>query len=167
MIDPAREGVDCVLRVGIPADSDLIGRQLGSPVEVTVASPAYLVRFKTPRSLDDLAGHRMIGFVSSQTGQSMPLCFTVAGVEVRRMVPDALATTGAETMVSAARHGVGLVQAPHYHLAEDLCRGTLVEVLSDARPAPLPVTLLYPMQRQLSPRVRVFLDWVRKINFGA
>src|SRR5262249_38781582 len=72
----------------------------------------------------------------------------------------ALSVTAAETMVSAARLGLGLIQVPRYHIATDLERGTLVEVLADFRPSPTPVSLLYPRSRQLSPRVRVFIDWL-------
>jgi DNA-binding transcriptional LysR family regulator len=62
--------------------------------------------------------------------------------------------------VSAARLGLGIIQVPSYHIAKDLAAGTLVEILQDFRPSPTPVSLLYPRTRQLSPRVRVFIDWL-------
>jgi DNA-binding transcriptional LysR family regulator len=90
----------------------------------------------------------------------LPLEFTVAG-KVRHLTPAvAVSVTAAETMVAAARLGLGLIQVPTYHLAADLAAGTLVEVLQDYRPSPTPVSLLYPQSRQLSPRVRVFIDWL-------
>jgi DNA-binding transcriptional LysR family regulator len=63
-------------------------------------------------------------------------------------------------MASAARLGLGLIQVPIYHLDADLAAGQLVEVLRDFRPSPTPVSLLYPHGRQLSLRVRVFVDWL-------
>jgi DNA-binding transcriptional LysR family regulator len=71
-----------------------------------------------------------------------------------------MSVTAAETMVAAARLGLGLIQVPVYHLAADLAAGRLVEVLQDFRPTPTPVSLLYPQSRQLSLRVRVFIDWL-------
>ena len=68
LVDLIREGVDCVVRVGELADSDLIARPLGALAEITVASPEYLERHGTPRSPDDLSGHRMVGYLSSRTG---------------------------------------------------------------------------------------------------
>lgn len=165
LVDLVREGVDCVVRVGIPEDSDLIARRLALLPKVTVASPAYLARYGTPSSPDDLARHRMVAFLSSQTGESLPLCFTIDGQEVERQVPATFVTTGADTMLVAARLGMGLIQAPRYHMAGDLAAGRLVEVLADTPPAPSPVSALYPRDRQLLPRVRVFLDWLDSIPF--
>lgn len=166
LVDLVREGVDCVLRVGVPEDSDLIARQLGLLPEVTVASPAYLARHGTPRSPDDLDGHRVVAFLSSQTGDALPLYFTIDGQEEQRQIPASFVTTGADTMLVAARLGMGLIQAPRYHMAADLAAGRLVEVLADTPPAPSPVSVLYPRDRQLSPRLRVFLDWLGSIEFA-
>jgi DNA-binding transcriptional LysR family regulator len=52
-----------------------------------------------------------------------------------------------------------LAQVPRFHVEADLRSGTLVAVLQSLPPPPAPVSLLYPRSRQLSPRVRVFLDW--------
>jgi DNA-binding transcriptional LysR family regulator len=53
-----------------------------------------------------------------------------------------------------------VIQVPRYHIESDLESGTLVTVLPDYPPSPTPVSLLYPRNRQLSPRVRVFIDWL-------
>jgi len=52
---------------------------------------------------------------------------------------------------------------PRYHVEKQLAAGALREVLAPFRPAPMPVSVLYPHHRQLSPRVRVFVDWAAKI----
>jgi DNA-binding transcriptional LysR family regulator len=67
-----------------------------------------------------------------------------------------------ESMKAAARVGLGLIQVPRYGVESDLAAGTLVEVLADFPPSPTPVSLLYPHSRQLSPRVRVFIEWVTR-----
>ncbi len=160
LVDLVKEGVDCVLRVGELPNSGMVARRVAVLEEGTFASPAYLERYGEALSLDDLEKHRMVGFVSSATGQVLPLEFTVGG-KVHHLTPRvALSVTAAETMVSAARLGLGLIQVPSYHVAGDLAAGKLVEVLKDYRPSPTPVSLLYPQARQLSPRVRVFIDWL-------
>jgi DNA-binding transcriptional LysR family regulator len=160
LVDLVREGVDCVLRVGELPNSAMVARRVALLEEGTFASPAYIERYGEPRSLDELERHRMIGFVSSATGQVIPLEFTVGG-KLKHLTPRvAVSVTAAETMVSAARLGLGLIQVPKYHLAADLAAGTLVEVLTGFRPSPTPASLLYPQSRQLSPRVRVFIDWL-------
>lgn len=102
----------------------------------------------------------MVGFVSSRTGRPMPLEFVVGG-EVREVAPPARAlVSNADTAVAAARLGLGLTQAPRHRLLPDLAAGTLVEVLAGCPPTPTPISLLYPGDRQLAPRVRVFVDWL-------
>ncbi|MGH7003159.1 MAG: LysR family transcriptional regulator, partial [Alphaproteobacteria bacterium] len=160
LIDPVREGVDCVLRVGELTDSDMIARRVGMLEEVTLASPSYMDRHGVPESPEQLEGHCMVGFQSTATGAVLPLEFTLdAGLRTVAL-PATVCVNGAESLVAAARLGLGLVQVPRYHVEADLAAGTLVAVLPAFPPSPTPVSLLYPRNRQLSPRVRVFIDWV-------
>jgi DNA-binding transcriptional LysR family regulator len=159
-VDLVREGVDCVLRVGKPTDSSMIGRQIALLEEGTYASPAYLECHGVPASPDDLGDHDMIGFVSSASGSVIPLEFQVDGALRQLALPHAVSVAGAEMYVSLARLGMGLIQVPRYRVQEDLARGSLVEVLAGHPPSPSPVYVLYPQNRQLSPRVRVFIDWI-------
>lgn len=159
-VDLVREGVDCVVRAGELADSDMVVRRLGTMEEITVASPAYLARHGTPGSTHSLDGHVMVAFVSSRTGKPLPLEFTRDGEVVEVALPARVLVGGADTSAEAARLGLGLVQAPRYRFADDLAAGRLIEVLADFPPTPTPLSVLYPSGRQLSPRVRVFVDWL-------
>lgn len=159
-VDLVREGVDCVLRVGKPTDSSMIGRQIALLPEGTYASPAYLERHGTPSTPDDLEGHQMVAFVSSATGGVLPLEFHHRDTVRNVLLPHAVSVAGAEMYAATARLGLGLIQVPTYRVQDDLARGTLVNVLPDFPPTPSPVYVLYPQNRQLSPRVRVFIDWL-------
>ncbi|MET3654627.1 LysR family transcriptional regulator [Dyella japonica] len=159
-VDLVREGVDCVLRVGKPTDSSMIGRQIATLAEGTYASPAYLARHGTPTTPNDLGGHQMVAFVSSAAGSVLPLEFQMAGGVREHLLPHPVTVAGAEMYVATARLGLGLIQVPNYRVQDDLVRGTLVEVLARFPPTPSPVYVLYPQNRQLSPRVRVFIDWL-------
>ena len=165
LVDLIREGVDCVLRVGEPRDSAMVGRRIAMLEEGTFASREYLAKSGTPQRPEDLVNHRMIGFVSSATGNVMPLELTVNG-ELKYFTPPlALTVASGESMHAAAQVGLGLIQVPRYHLDAVPEAQRLVEVLADFRPSLTPVSLLYPHNRQLSARVRVFIDWVTK-EFG-
>jgi DNA-binding transcriptional LysR family regulator len=161
-VDLVREGVDCVLRAGEPQDIDLAGRHIAMLAEATAASPDYLAHHGTPERWDALDGHRMIGFRSSATGGVLPLEFMVDGARKTVTLPMTMSVNGADSYRAAARLGFGLIQVPRYGLQEDFARGTLVPVLEDTPPSPMPISLLYPRNRLLSPRVRVFIDWVVK-----
>jgi DNA-binding transcriptional LysR family regulator len=162
-VDIVREGFDCVIRGGEIADSDMIVRRLGLAREATFASPAYLESHGVPHSLEDLQGHEMIGFASSRTGQVLPLEFTVEGELRTMMLSCRITVTNSDTYANLARLGFGLMQAPRYRYAEDLAAGSLVEVLHEHPPSPTPISVLYPKSRQLSPRVRVFIDWLVEV----
>lgn len=161
-VDLVREGVDCALRTGDVKDSDLIARRIALLPEVTVASPAYLDRFGPPTRWDRLEGHRMVGFHSSATGGVLPLEFMVARERRTVLLPSTLTVNGADTYKDAAVQGLGMIQVPRYAVDQDLAQGTLVECLPDTPPAPSPVSVLYPRNRQLNLRVRVFIDWVTR-----
>lgn len=161
-VDPVQEGVDCVLRFGALPDSGLIARRVGVLERVTCAAPAYLERFGTPSSIDALDGHRLVGLRSLTTGQIRPLDFVIDG-EIRSIeLPATFSVTGTESYLAGIRLGLGFAQVPYFHVAADLQRGALVEILGDHRPQSVPVSLLYPRSRQLSLRVRVFLDWAAR-----
>lgn len=159
-VDLVREGVDCVLRAGDLSDSSMAGRRIAMLREVTIASPAYLERHGVPRTPDDLEGHQAIGFFSSASGATLPLEFVVGGTVRTVQLPSTVTVTGAETNTALAKLGLGLTQVPYYNVAGDIAAGRLVEVLQAFPPTETPVSLLYPHNRQLSPRVRVFIDWV-------
>src|ERR1700716_2081416 len=165
LADLIGEGIDCVLRVGDLRDSDMIARRIAMLEEITCAAPAYIDRFGHPASVDALDGHVMVGFHSSGAGAVLPLEFVVNGtvreVTLRAMV----SVNAAESLVAAARLGLGLIQVPRYHVEDDLQRGTLVAVLPDCPPSPTPVSLLYTRSRQLSPGAAVFIDYVMR-EFG-
>jgi DNA-binding transcriptional LysR family regulator len=145
----------------------MVARQVTMLQEITCAAPAYIDRFGMPSSIEALDGHRMIGFRSSALGTLLPLEFTVDGALRNVTLPATVSVDGAETLVAAGRLGLGLIQAPRYHLESDLESGTLVAILAAFPPSPTPVSLLYPRSRQLSPRVRVFIDWlVRAFSAG-
>lgn len=159
-IDMVREGYDCILRAGPLSDSPLISRKLAELNRGTFASPAYIERFGMPQSLDDLDQHQIIGLFAPDASNVSPFVFMDCG-KAREITPPSIVTvTGPETNVACACLGIGLIQVPRYRVAPELSQGTLIEVLSSYPPTSLPVYVLYPHSRQLSPRVRVVIDWM-------
>lgn len=163
LVDLVREGVDCVLRAGQLRDSSLVARRVALLPQLTCASASYLAQFGEPRTLADLAGHHAVNYLSSATGQALPLEFTV-NAELRTLnLPGPVSVTGADVYAGAAIAGLGLVQVPRYRVADELASGQLREVLADLPPPPLPVSVLYPQNRQLSVRVRAFAQWLDEL----
>lgn len=163
LVDLIREGVDCAIRAGPLPDSGLISRRLAFISEITCASPDYLARHGMPSSLDDLSGHHCVGFISSRTGEVMPLEFSDKGETKFISLPSRITVNNSDTMTDLALLGFGLIQLPRYRLQRELDDGRLVEILPDFPPPPTLLSALYPQNRQTAARVRVFLDWVADI----
>jgi DNA-binding transcriptional LysR family regulator len=161
-IDLLREGYDVIVRVGKLADSPLIRRKLAELERGTFASPAYLERFGTPEHLKDLeSGHCVIGMLAPDSPSVRPFSFVTGGQTHDLFPKPAIVVNSADTNVASGCAGLGLIQAPRYGVERELSRGELVEVLADSPPPPLQVHALYLHTPQLSPRVKVFLDWLK------
>jgi DNA-binding transcriptional LysR family regulator len=163
LVDLVREGIDCAIRGGAVRDSSLVARRLAIIPEVTCASPDYLARFGTPQHPSELAAHQAVQFFNSSGGRAYPFEFTIDGKIREVELKGWLTVNYAESYVVAARNGCGLIQLPRYHVEDDLRSGHLIEVLADFSGPGFPITALYPHRRQLSPRVRIFLDWVGQL----
>jgi len=158
-IDPVHEGVDCVLRWGELPDSDLVARRVAVLTRLTCAAPAYLERFGTPRGLDDLVGHRVVGLRSLSSGNLAPLELEMEGRVQTVSLPATLSVTGPESYLRGLELGLGIAQVPRFHVEEALESGRLVSILQHLPPPSAPVSLVYARSRHLSPRVRAFIDW--------
>lgn len=141
----------------------MVGRRVASLPQVTVASPAYLAQFGEPATLQALESHRAVNYISSGSGRALPMEFTVDGEVIEMQLPSIVSVTGADLYTGSAVAGLGMVQVPRYRVAGELSAGTLKVVLGDFPPPPMPVSVLYPQNRQLSSRVRVFAQWLRDI----
>lgn len=159
-VDLIREGIDCVVRGGLSLDDSLVARPLALMDQVTCASLEYLRRNGTPQCLDDLIGHHMVEYFSSTSGKRYGLEFQV-GDELQPVdLPRQVSVNSADGYLAACEAGYGLVQTPYYHVARQLREGSLCEILREVPPPGMPLTALYPPHRQLSRRVRVFVDWL-------
>ncbi len=152
------EHVDVALRIGTLPDSHLVATQVASVRRLICASPDYLERFGSPRSLDDLAAHRCITF----DGLDAASAWTFAGDEGgKRQVPvrSRLTVSTADAAIAAATLGLGLTRVLSYQVADALRDGRLVRVLIDEEPAAVPASLIYPGQGRLPMKTRAFIDF--------
>jgi len=165
-VDLISEGVDCVLRAGTLGDSTLIGKRVANLRQITCASPAYLRQHGEPTNLDDLKNHRAVNYVSRTTAKLFPFQFMVEG-ELREVaIEGAVSVFGAQIYAASAIAGLGLIQCPHYRMEAQIAQGLVKEILTDTPPPPMPVSVLYPRNRHMSPRVRVFVDWLGEVFAG-
>jgi len=163
-VDVVREGFDCVLRIGPLADSELVARPLGALTMCNVASPGYLRTHGTPKSLADLAQHRIVHYAARLGTLGAGWEYREEGGAVR-MVPmrSVVVVNSTDAYQAACLAGLGLIQAPVRGTRRLVDAGLLVEVLPEFTPPPMPVSLLYPHRRQVPARVQAMLRWITEI----
>lgn len=162
-IDLVQEGVDCVIRSGELSDSNLVARPLGQFRWSTFASPKYINKYGEPQSPEALSEHRAVHYFSNQSKRPNELHFSRGSERFSVSVNGSVAVNETGLYIKMCLEGLGLVQLTEHIVSKHLAEGSLVEVLTDWRPPSVPVTLLYPHQRFLSPAVRAFADWVAEI----
>ena len=163
-VDVIGENIDCAIR-STADDGALISRRIGRLDWTTCASPAYLERHGVPTHPEQLLEPRfpVVGYFSAHTGRAPPLHFLVAGVPLE-VAPDcAVMVNESNAHLATGLVGLGVIHTLDFMVRPAIDRGELVPVLQEWRPAPLDVYIAYAPSRQLSTKVRVFVEWVSEL----
>jgi DNA-binding transcriptional LysR family regulator len=160
-LDLIEEGLDLAVRIGPLADSSLVVRQVGSVRRVVVASPAYLARRGVPRTPSDLATHDTIFGMARSAAREWRFGPSQRGAVVR--LSPRLLVDDVEALLQAAQAGRGIARVLSYQVRDEVASGSLVRLLEDFEPEPLPVQLVTLSRSHMAPKVRAFLDAAVKI----
>ncbi|MBA1204661.1 LysR family transcriptional regulator [Pseudomonas capeferrum] len=160
IIDLLEQSTDVAIRIGELADSSLHARSLGcSPLQV-LASPAYLERHGTPRRVEELAEHCLLGFSRPEVLNQWPLRH--AGGDRWSIRPQVSASSG-ETLRQLALAGEGIVCLSHFMTHEDIHAGRLQVLLDDANNGyRQPINAVYYRNTRLALRIQCFLDFIQQ-----
>lgn len=163
-VELVQEGIDCVIRAGTPEDSPtLVAKRVGAFHWITCASPDYLAAHGTPATLEDLAQHEAVGYLSSRTARSLEWHYVVNGEDRCIRMRERLIVNDTDAYVACALEGLGFIRAGSYMVMHHLRSGRLKPVLTDYSAPAVPLSVLYPRNRHLSPTVRAFVDWVGEV----
>lgn len=163
-VDVIGENIDCAIRI-TANDGALISRKIGSLAWTTCVSPAYLARHGVPthpqQILDD--GFPVAGYFSAHNGVIPPLHF-LGHDEPFDIHPYCnVMVNESNAHLATALAGIGLVQTLDFMARPAIERGELLTILDEWRPKPLDVYIAYAPSRQLSTKVRVFVDWATQL----
>ncbi|MFZ4873832.1 LysR family transcriptional regulator [Janthinobacterium sp. Mn2066] len=159
MVDLVEEGYDAAIRIGVLEDSGMVARPLRHYAMVICASPDYLARHGTPRTPEELLQHECVDFMQ----WSRHMRWRLSGKEARHDGAPAesrFRSNNGQALRMAALHGFGIVMQAEILLADDIAAGTLVPILQDYVPAPRLMHLLYPRDRQPTPKLTTFIDFM-------
>jgi DNA-binding transcriptional LysR family regulator len=160
-IDFVEEGYDLAIRLGELADNRLVARTLEDAMVGVYAAPSYLSERGTPRVIGDLERHDLIQFEMPNSGRPLQWIFRDKGKDIDFAFKSRVGfSEDVLGCINYARHGGGLFQTYDFITSQDVKAGALVEVMKRYRGRSRPFSIIYPQNRHLSPRVRVFVDFV-------
>ena len=160
VVDLMDERADVAIRWGELPPSELVARRLGSTRQVIVGSPAYLARYGTPRTPEELEGHNRLGYTRHRRSAEWSL--RVDGRTIEIPTVGNVRVADGETLRVLAVEGLGLARLSRYHVQGDIDAGRLVPVMEEFNPgdvAPIHAVYLGKAGR-LPSRVRALLDFL-------
>lgn len=164
-VDLIGENVDCVLRGGEIVDQSLVARRIGDFHLIVCASPEYLKRHGTPQHPQDLEdeSHTVVNHFSHRTGRIYPYVFERENEKLEVNGRHSLSVNDSNANLAAGLAGLGIVRLATFQAAPYLASGALKPLLLDWCATSVPLHVVYPPNRHLSAKVRVFVDWVAEL----
>jgi DNA-binding transcriptional LysR family regulator len=163
LVDVIDEGFDAVVRAGEVSDSRLMTRVLGTFRLILVASPGYVAQRGMPRSPGDLVDHACLHHRYATNGKLEPWPLRRGRRDVE--LPTTAVVNTIEPLIDMAEQGFGIACLPDFALRRQLGAGTLVTVLDAHTDHSGTFRLLWPSSRHLSPKLRVFVDFMAQNLF--
>lgn len=160
VVDLIGEGVDVAIRIAALSDSTLIGVKLADNKRVVVASPAYLKRFGTPKSLDDLVRHNCLAM--SSEGSQRGWTFQQNGKNVTLKIAGNMVCNDGEVLHDWALSGKGLAWRSMWEVGTEIESGKLVTVLDEFSAPGNDIYAMFAQRRHLPLRIRAFVDFLRQ-----
>ena len=159
-VDLTDEGIDVAVRIGGPQRwaPGLGHRYLGSERVVFCASPQYLARRGVPQTADDLMRHDAVAYGRADGEPASWRIVHGAGPVSLRPIEGVMVLDSAEAQVDAVAAGLGIAQLATWLAADALRDGRVVEVLPQLATEGLPLYLLWPLSKQLLPKVDAVLE---------
>lgn len=166
LVDIIEEGFDVVLRTGTATDSQLMTRALGSYSYTIVGAPNYFEQAGVPVIPNDLLRHACLHHRWSTSGKLETWRLVEEGDYIDIELPITAVANTIEPLIGMAEKGVGLAYLPTFSVRRQLAAGTLVPVLDQYLNDVGNFRMVWPKGRQLLPRVRVFIDFMREHLFA-
>ncbi len=165
LVDVIGDHVDCVLRGGALADSTLIARRIGELHFAAYAAPSYLARAGLPTHPAELENshHRTVGFLAASTGKLAPISVWRGAERVELAGRYTVALDDGSAYLAAGLAGMGILWLPDYMARPQLEQGRLVALFEDWQAPSMPLQLVYPPNRHLSAKLRVFIAWLSEL----
>jgi LysR family transcriptional regulator, regulator for bpeEF and oprC len=163
-VDYLAENVDCALRAGTLTDQSLVARRVTDVSMIACAAPRYLEHYGMPAHPSELEQqHHCVSYFMAQNNRAMPLDFTREDEQLEINARYVVAVNDARSYLTATLNGHGIATLPCFMAMDALQSGDLIPVLPEWQIEPLEMHVVYPPNRHLSNKVRVFVDWLVRL----
>lgn len=136
----------------------MIRRHLGETRYAVCASPTYLKTHGVPDTLEELIDHRCLRYVND--GHPLPWTFISDGVLKEIPTTGTFDSDNGDALRVAALSGLGIIYVLRFQIEADIQSNRLRLLFTDKLPPGPIVQAVFTHQRNLSPRVRVFLEFL-------
>jgi len=161
-VDLVREGFDFVVRGGHLGDSSLIAKKIGEFSVSNCASPEYLKKYGTPRTLEDLDDHYQIHYEQAFGGKPDGFEYFDGHKFVVRKTKSLISVNNSEAYRAACFAGLGIIQTPSVGIEQAVKAGLLKKILPKYTCEPAPLHIVFANRQQISKRQRLFMEWVEQ-----
>jgi LysR family transcriptional regulator, regulator for bpeEF and oprC len=159
-LDLIERELDVGLYVGPLPDSTLVARRLASIDTGIYASPGYVARYGEPKHAEQLARHRVLAITWHRRNGRYLWPMSHAGQTGDYTVHPLLVSNDASMLHGPLLAGEGLVLACEFSVRPHLQSGAVRRVLPGWHGPRLDLHAVFPRGRELSPKVRVFVDFL-------
>lgn len=158
-VDLVEEGIDVAVRIGALTDTSLIARRIRDYDRLVLASPDYWRQHGMPKHPSELSEHNCLTYAYFASGRTWRMN-DPAGGEISVRVGGSINANNGEVLLRAAEAGIGIIQSPSFICDEAIAAGRLVPALQEFGFEPVGLHAVFPHARNLSTKVRVFVDFL-------
>ncbi|SMP59985.1 LysR family transcriptional regulator, regulator for bpeEF and oprC [Serratia sp. CC22-02] len=163
IVDLVKNGVDCAIRVGTLQDSSLIVKKVGTLDFIICGSPSYFQNHKIPHNVLDLKEHSAVRYISRQNGRPLDWIININGENTQLDVNSSFSVNDADSYLECGLQGLGLIMPARFMAQHHIASNRLTQVLPELKSPKLPISILYPQRHHLSPKIKIFTEWVASI----
>lgn len=160
-VDPILEGFDLVVRIGKPVEyASLITHAIAPANKILCASPTYIEKHGLPKHPNELRSRSCLHYGYLATGDRWQL--SGPDGEHNIAVNGVFCSNNGETLRDAAVKGLGIALVPTFMARKELEEGKLKQVLPDYRASDICICIIYPTNRHLSTKIKLFTEFIRQ-----
>ena len=160
VVDLAREGFDCSVRVGDLPDSSLVSVRLADNRRLCVATPEFLAQHGTPQHPQELSRFTCLT-LSSDASQTRGWAFRVQGQVVHYKPNGPMDCSDGQVLKDWCLAGAGIAWRSTWEVQQEIQSGALVALLEEFAAPPNGIYAVFAQRKHMPLRARLWIDFLK------